>query len=45
MNILQLDPVSASIVGYNMDQLSDPEKVTIVRRRIVYLCSVKPRSL
>jgi hypothetical protein len=36
MNILQLDPVSASIVGYNMDQLSDPEKVTIVRRRVVY---------
>jgi hypothetical protein len=36
MNILELNPAIAQTIGYNLDQLSDNEKVTVVRRRVVY---------
>ena len=36
MNRTQIHPVLASNLGYDLDAMNDSEKVTLVRRRVVY---------
>jgi hypothetical protein len=36
MNLTQIHPAFASNLGYDVDAMNDLEKVTLVRRRVVY---------
>jgi hypothetical protein len=36
MNLTQIHPAFASNLGYDVDAMNDSEKVTLVRRRVVY---------
>ena len=36
MNLAQIIPAAAATLGYNLDDMNDSDKVTLVRRRVVY---------
>ena len=36
MSLTQLDPAFALNLGYDLDSMNDSEKITLVRRRVVY---------